>query len=179
MNFTIDDSNIEQSFDAIAKELMNEHVIMVNNLEFELTEIEFYYYKTGVHEDIYTHRHLRKAGEWRSHNQGLDITLEGNENQDGGILIRGLKHNGKCINGPLKSLGLLFANMGSVNNPSTLVLKSKNIGDKQIIKTFRHIPNKIQDKAFHLKKYRYITDLDHLDISVPIKNQISSNFMEL
>jgi hypothetical protein len=50
MNFNIDDNNIEQSFDAIAKELLNEHVLRVNDDEFEFTEIEFYYFmKTCIH----------------------------------------------------------------------------------------------------------------------------------
>lgn len=179
MNFCIDDNNIEQSFDLIAKELLNEHVLRVNDHEFEFTEIEFYYYKEGVHKDMYTHKHLRKAGEWRSHNQGLDITLEGNAEQDGGILIRGLKHGEKYINGPIKALGLIFESMGSVQNTSSMVLTGKNLGDKHIIKTFRHIPNKIQDKEYHFKKYRYITDLEQVDISIPIMNQIKNDSIEL
>jgi hypothetical protein len=179
MNLSIDDNNIEQSFDVIAKELMNEHVLLVNDREFQFSEIEFYYYKKGVHEDMYTHKHMKKAGEWRSHNQGLDITLEGNAEQDGGILIRGLKDGNKYINGPRNVIGLLFESMGSITNTSSLVLMSKNLGDKPIIKTFRHIPNKIQDKEYHFKKYRYITDLDKLIISIPIQNQIKNDCQEL
>lgn len=179
MNFTIDDSNIEQSFNNIAKELMNENVIMVNDKAFEFTEIEFYFFKKGVHEDIYTHKHKRKAGEWRIHNQGLDITLEGNEEQYGGILIRGLSNENTCINGPIKALGFLFESIGSVYNPSTLMLKSKDLEGKKIIKTFRHIPTKIQDKVYHYKKYRYIVELEKLDISIPIKNQIINDCIEL
>jgi hypothetical protein len=179
MNFNIDDNNIEQSFDAIAKELLNEHVLRVNDDEFEFTEIEFYYFMKGYHEDMYTHKHLRKAGEWRSHNQGLDITLEGNAEQDGGILIRGLKNGERFINGPIKALGLIFESMGSIQNTSTIILMKKELGQRKIFKTFRHIPNKIQDKEFHFKKYRYIADFDHVDISIPIKNQILSNCQEL
>ncbi len=178
MKFDIDDSRIDQSFDAIAKELINEHVLLVNDQEFQFTEIEFYYYNTG-HEDSYTHRHLRRAGEWRIHNQGLDITLEGNNEKDGGILIRGLKHNNKYINGPIKALGAIFENMGSVVNSSSIKLSQKNHGHKQISKTFRHIPNKIQNKEFHLKKYRYFTDLELLDIGNPIKNKIKNDCVEL
>lgn len=179
MNFSIDNNSIEQSFDAIAKELLNEHVLRVNDHEFEFTEIEFYYYKKGVHEDMYTHKHMRKVGEWRNHNQGLDITLEGNAEQDGGILIRGLKQGNKYINGPIKALGLIFESMGSIHNASTIVLMKRELGQKKIFKTFRHIPNKIQDKAYHFKKYRYIADFEQVDISIPIKNQILSNCQEL
>lgn len=179
MNFSIDDNNIEQSFDLIAKELLTEHVLRINDHEFEFTEIEFYYYKNGVHEDMYTHKHLRKAGEWRSHNQGLDITLEGNTDQDGGILIRGLKNGSKYVNGPRNAVASMFESMGSIFNASTIVLMKKDLGKKKIIKTFRHIPNKIQDKENHFKKYRYIADFEQVDISIPIKNQILSNCQEL
>ena len=178
MKFDIDDTQIDQSFDAIAKELINEHVLIVNDQEFHFTEIEFYYFNIG-HEDIYTHRHLRRAGEWRIHNQGLDITLEGNNEKDGGILIRGLEQYGKYINGPIKALGVLFESMGSVVNTSSIVLSKRNPVNNQIIKTFRHIPNKIQNKDFHFKKYRYLTDLEHLAISNPIKNQIINDCIEI
>lgn len=179
MNFNINDSDIEQSFDLIAKELLTEYVLRVNDHEFEFTEIEFYYYKKGVHEDNYTHKHMRKAGEWRSHNQGLDITLEGNAEQDGGILIRGLKHGNKYINGPRNAVGLIFGSMGCVTDTSKIVLMQKDLGQKSILKTFRHIPNKIQDKEYHFKKYRYLTDLDKLIISIPIQNQIRNDCQEL
>jgi hypothetical protein len=187
MKFDIDDTQIDESFDAIAKELINEHVLLVNDQEFNITEIEFYYFNTG-HEDIYTHRHLRRAGEWRIHNQGIDITLEGNNDKDGGILIRGLKYNKvgsdglakvTYINGPIKALGALFESMGSVVNSSSILLSKKNPANNKIIKTFRHIPNKIQNKDFHFKKYRYLTDLEHLDISNPIKNQIKNDCIEV
>jgi hypothetical protein len=60
-----------------------------------------------------------------------------------------------------------------------MMLSSKNLGEKKIIKTFRHIPNKIQDKTFHYKKYRYLAEFEQVDISIPIKNQINNDFIEL
>jgi hypothetical protein len=184
MKFDIDDSRIEQSFDAIAKELINEHVIQVNDREFQFTEIEFYYFKTGVHEDNYTHKHRRDPGEWRIHNQGLDITLKGDEVQDGGILIRGLKYfentsNGNkkvhYINGPIKSLSLLFEAMGSAMNPSSIVLLRKQTGPKVIHKTFRHIFNKTENADFRFKDYRYLSDFENLSISEQLKVTIRNN----
>lgn len=179
MNFTIDDSNIEQSFNTIARELINETILIVNDKVFEFTEIEFYYFKKGVHEDIYVQKNKRKAGEWRVHSQGLEITLEATEDQYGSILIRGLKYESTYINGPMKALGLLFENMDPVCNPSTLMLKPQSPGEKRIIRTFRHITTKIQDKNYHYKKYRYIADLDLLEISNPIKNQIINDCAEV
>jgi hypothetical protein len=187
MKLDIDDSRIEESFDSIAKDLLNEHIIRVNSHNFEITEIEFYYFKIGVHEDIYTHQHLRDSGEWRIHRQGLDITLKGNAEQDGGILIRGLKYarideNGSAdftyVNGPIKALAALFESMGSIMKLSSLGLQSKNIGPRKIVKTFRHLPNKTESD-FRLKKYRYLTDLENLAISEPIMSQILNDCIVL
>jgi hypothetical protein len=69
--------------------------------------------------------------------------------------------------------------MGSVVNSSSIELTKKNHVDNRIIKTFRHIPNKIQNKDFHFKKYRYLTDLELLDIGNPIKNKIKNDCVVL
>ena len=179
MNFTINDSYIEQSFDNIAKQLLSGHILVVNEWELEITEIEFYYFKKKKHEDNYTHPHKRNAGEWRYHNQGIDITLQGEDDQDGGILVRGIKINDKYINGPLKTVRVIMECMGSVQNPATIQLISKTHGRKMIIKTFRHLPNKIKYVEFHDKKYRYLIDLDDLEIFESIKAQIRNNHITI
>ena len=153
MELIIDQNNIEQSFERIANYLLLSSVICVNDIEVEITEIEFYYFKKDIHEDNYTHPHNRDAGEWRLHNQGIDITFEGNETTDGGILIRGIKHGNEYINGPLKTLSYLFKLMGKVQAPGTFYLKEKVLNKTQLFKTFRHIPNKVQYEEFHLKNY--------------------------
>ena len=175
MTFGIDDSNIEKSFDNLALQLLSGHILEVNEWELEITEIEFYYFKKGTHEDNYTHPHKRNAGEWRYHNQGIDITFQGNDEQDGGILIRGIKVNNRYINGPLKTVRTIMECMGTVQNPATIQLKPKLHEGKEIIKTFRHLPNKIQYVDFHDKNYRYLVDLESLDIIDSIKEQIRNN----
>jgi hypothetical protein len=66
--------------------------------------------------------------------------------------------------------------MGNVQNESHIVLKAKRLNDSEIIKTFRHLPNKIQHEDFHLEKYRYIKDFDKVDLPQKIKNEISKAF---
>ena len=159
MTFDIDNERIEESFDKIAKQLLLGHILKINDQELEITEIEFYFFMKGKHEDNYTHPHKRNAGEWRYHNQGIDITLQGNDKQDGGILIRGIKMDQKYINGPLKTVQKIMECMGSVQNSATIQLITNPITNKKILKTFRHLPNKIQHQEFHDKKYRYLIDL--------------------
>jgi hypothetical protein len=173
MKFEISINSIPDSFDRIAKELLLEHVILVNSIDFEITEIEFYFFNEEHHPDKYTHPHKMQAGMWRLHKQGIDITFDGTKKgEDGGILIRGLKLNDRYVNGPIKCLAWIFESMGNVQNENHIILKPKHLVDSKITKTFRHLPNKIQHKDFHQKKYRYIKDFDKVDLPQKIKNEI-------
>ena len=175
MNLEIDVREIENSFDRIANEILNNMVLQVNNVNLDITEIEFYYFYDKKHEDNYTHEHKRDTGEWRFHNQGLDITLPRNEFSDGGILIRGLKHEKKYVNGPRKIITRMFEIFGKVDSNNSLqLLKSEN-KNLEIIKTFRHLPNKQIYPKFHLKHYRYLVSLDKLDMPNRIKELIKLN----
>lgn len=179
MDFQINLKKIEGSFDLIAAQLLLNHAIEVNNQIIEITEIEIYFFKEGVHEDKYTHPHNRNAGEWRLHNQGIDITLQGTKDQDGGILIRGIKVGSEFINGPLKSLSRIFELIGSASSRATIELVETSVREKKVIKTFRHLPNKIQYPEFHESKYRYLIDLDNLKIEQQIKDKIQANHIKL
>jgi hypothetical protein len=177
MEFEINNSDIQVSFDRIAKELLLKHVISVNDLDFEITEIEFYFFNVEHHPDNYTHPHNMQAGSWRLHKQGIDITFDGTkEKEDGGILIRGLKSGDRYVNGPIKSLAWILESMGNVQNKNHIILKSKELVNSEIIKTFRHLPNKIQQKEFHLKKYRYLKELEKIDLTQKIKNEIKDYY---
>ena len=98
MTLGIDDTKIEESFDKIATQLLLGYILKVNDWEMEITEIEFYFFRYGDHEDKYTHKHSMDEGMWRYHKQGLDITLQWSKEQDGGILIRGVKDGDNYIN---------------------------------------------------------------------------------
>lgn len=177
MEFKIDTHNIELSFKKIAENLLFSSVICINEAEIEITEIEFYYFKEGVNEDKYTHPHKREAGEWRLHNQGIDITFKGNETEDGGILIRGIKHNDKYINGPLKTLNYIFEIMGKVHTTATIYLKEKELPRTQMYRTYRHIPNKVQYVDFHSKEYRFLKDFEYIDIEPKLKKLIEEKMI--
>ena len=180
MNLKIDNDNIEKSFNKIADELINEFELVANETIFEFTEIEFYYFHEKFHKDNYTHKHKRNEGEWRFHNQGIDITFQGDEIQDGGILIRGIMNNSEFTNGPRKILMKIFEKLGKVENKNviSLIKKIKKTNYK-IFKTFRHLPNKIQDENFHNSLYRYYINLEKLDISKIIKEQMLQKSIDL
>lgn len=175
MNLNIDNENIEKSFDRIATEILNKKILFVNEIEFRLTEIEFYYYHEDSHKDNYTHEHKRDYGEWRFHNQGLDITFQSDNKSDGGILIRGIQVNTKYVNGPRKIIREIFENFSKTTNENTILLSDSAERNARILKTFRHLPNKHQVPEFHNKHYRYLTNLESLDIPNSIKEMIKKN----
>lgn len=182
LNLVIDRTNdvsIKASFNRIAKEIFSS-AIKVNNHILGITEIEFYFW-SDEHKDYTTHEHSRNAGEWRMHNQGLDITLqaEGNNKsgQVGGILIRGIYHQSnddnkkstQYINGPRMVLFQIFQLMGKVEEESTLQLLPNYFETiPTIYTTTRHglkpavTKEYIIDDEFLSKPYRYIAHKERL-----------------
>jgi hypothetical protein len=188
IDLTIDIAHVEQSFDRIASDLIKNHALVVNDQQFRFTEIEFYYYHKPGHEDIYTHPHQRSAGEWRFHSQGFDLTLEGDkETQDGGILIRGLyaltsendEASAAYVNGPRKVLMKIFEAFGSAFEPGCIQLKEAAEWDVEVYKVFRHIPNKKTHEDYHTRSYRYLVNLDNLDIPKGLKGLIKEKMVKL
>jgi hypothetical protein len=101
--------NLQKIFYEISQELMNNYEYKINNIKFELTEIEFYYFNEFKHCDIFTHTHILQKDtknilyvheSWGNYG-GIDITF-GNGEYYGGILIRGIKINDIFIAGPSK-----------------------------------------------------------------------------
>jgi hypothetical protein len=178
MNLNIDNGNIEGTFDRIATDLLLEKALFVNGKEIRFTEIEFYFFDP-IHQDTYTHEHTRNVGEWRFHSQGLDITFQGNKTTDGGILIRGILVDNEYINGPRKVVGKIFELFGKVTESGTIILSDSSIRKEEIIKTFRHLPNKENDPNFQFRPYRYLTDLDICQIPKSIKEQIKKRSIKL
>lgn len=116
IDFSIDESNIDNDFNRIANELMNHWILKVDSKEYRITEIEFYL-KSDIHNDNYSHGHdLQKEKEkWYFHGSGVDITF-GSNNFYGGILIRAIYDlaGKKYIYGPLNSITEIFSNIKSV-----------------------------------------------------------------
>lgn len=183
INLEIDNNSIEASFDRIAKQILLEKALYVNSKIFRLTEIEFYYFDESDHPDKYTHEHNRNVGEWRFHNQGIDITFGSTNKADGGILIRGILDDElpkeKYVNGPRKILMSVFKAFGEIDKETTFVLKDGEKRNVSIIKTFRQLPNKIEYPEYHKKHYRYLVDLDSLNISKSTKEAILEDYQVL
>jgi hypothetical protein len=68
--------SIQAGFDELANYLMNECVLEINNNEYRIAEIEFYYFNKE-HNDIHTHRHKcqKKSNVFYFHPAGVDITF--------------------------------------------------------------------------------------------------------
>ncbi len=168
MVFQINDRKIESEFDRLATLILLEKILVVNDAQFNFTEIEFYYY-SPEHQDAFTHVHDVSAGKWRFHNQGFDITIKGDLGF-GGILIRGVEYidtsKSIFINGPRR---VMFSIMEHLNNVDILNNRF-GIADKEkdtltIFKTFRQGLNKPNPKLdcdkpeyFKTACYRFIVN---------------------
>jgi len=130
MNLEIDNNDIEGSFDRIASELMNEYVLKVEDSDYRITEIEFYY-KDGNHNDNYIHGHPLQTTKrkWYFHGSGIDLTF-GSEGVYGGILLRAIYNlkTSEYIYGPIKIITEIFSNVQSVfeTNISFGLIRAEN-----------------------------------------------------
>lgn len=111
-------------FNNLANYLMNKCILKIGEIEYELMEIEFYFYNEKIHKDINTHcsESQKKSNTWYLHQlknnltfksgnyKGLDITF-GDENSYGGILIRGIKSNNEIIAGPSNTVSKIMENL--------------------------------------------------------------------
>ena len=98
-----DDNSILTSFQEVAKSLLLNYQITVNDsYHYRFTEIEFYLSHPS-HLDPYPHLDDRQLemGQWYFHDSGIDITF-GCPDYHGGILIRSIRksQDGRFYNGP-------------------------------------------------------------------------------
>ncbi|GAB6070870.1 hypothetical protein JCM30760_19670 [Thiomicrorhabdus hydrogeniphila] len=104
MKLSINQSNIENSFYEIANLLINEHTLQAENLTYQISNIEFYYYNEKLHRDDNSHALKYKRAkvrqllnsQWYVHkrsinpnfkHKGIDFTF-GDGINFGGILIK-------------------------------------------------------------------------------------------
>jgi len=109
--------NIHEKFDQLAHQIINNSELVINNISFDIIEIEFYIYD-DKHPDIFAHRnkYQKSSMKWYFHRtsdgehsyrsgtfKGLDITC-GSQKTYGGILIRSIKETttGKITEGPCR-----------------------------------------------------------------------------
>jgi len=167
------ETDIENSFERISKELLKNYSLKVNDSTFLFTEIEFYYFNKDYHEDINTHKHELPCGRWRCHGSGLDITFESNVPNKtdpcfyGGILIRGIKQinpptDRPFVNGPLRTIYKIFNSMNDIMtiNTGIFLVKLQKSLNREIYRTSRQ---GVTQPPFDKYKYRYFTELDNWD----------------
>jgi hypothetical protein len=186
LNLTIDNSDINSSFERIANELLNKWILEVNHSKYRIAEIEFYL-KSGQHNDTYTHGHeLQKTtGNWYFHGSGIDLTF-GTSESYGGILIRAIYNilDNKYIHGPLKTVTELFSNLGTAySSPFQfgLVPDSNNsLDSERVFKAPRVGLNPEKDKESFNQNYRFfiMPKEEHKDKTIIYESLISQGFSE-
>lgn len=132
-------NELQNIFYENAKKLMNEYVLVIEDKEFELTELEYYFYDENKHPDCYVHLNemqKKTCGKLYVHNKGnwiggIDITF-GNGKYYGGILIRGIKYKNEFISGPAKTRQF-FIKTFKLNEKINYKLLQKFFNDKKIL----------------------------------------------
>ncbi|RZK57189.1 MAG: hypothetical protein EOO87_03530 [Pedobacter sp.] len=85
------EENVINSFRNIARTLLSDYKLLVNDKHYRFLDLEFYYYAESDFEDVYAHKHHHqlKNGKWYAHGSGIDITFGDGKNH-GGILVRAI-----------------------------------------------------------------------------------------
>jgi hypothetical protein len=168
---------IRKSFDSIACNLLMNWCLVVNNSRYHFTEIEFYLFMKSIHEDNSAHNHSVRKGKWRHHLKGLDISLGSEETFDGGILLRGIKMDGRFVNGPVRILTEIFNNLNTVTTSENVfgLVYNPQRSPLDIFKAPRHGLGKSVSEEFRYKPYRYYTEIgswNPKDVSPRVKDNI-------
>lgn len=164
LDLTINEDKIEESFDRIANELMNNWLLKIESKIFRIAEIEFYY-KSESHNDPYTHGHVlqNEKEKWYFHGSGIDITFGTNETY-GGILIRAIYNiiDDNYIYGPLNCVTEIFNTIGNIHVKEIsfgLIASRDNnfeIGPEIPIAAPRVGLNPLKDKTYSERFYRFL-----------------------
>jgi molybdopterin converting factor small subunit len=175
-----------------ARDLMNNYVLKIDELEIELTEIEFYYFECNNHQDLYVHldKLQRQKGKLYVHKKGkgyggIDLTF-GNGKFYGGILIRGIKSDDENIFisgiGRVKkyiSEKLNIENKYQIiqnffeklKNQDEISLEKKDILNYNILHSRRiNLDKRINNDEFRNSLYRFAR-LDYIEIQ---KNKLNN-----
>ena len=164
IDFRIREDNIDEDFQRIANDLLNNWILKVEKALYRIAEIEFYYKDNSKnHDDSYIHGHLlqRQTGKWYFHGSGIDITF-GNNAAFGGILIRALTNiqSNEYIYGPLVCVQELFKNFPTVFNSEInfglIPAKENQIVKEKLIRAPRVGLNPQKDPEMWDKLYRFL-----------------------
>lgn len=188
IDFTISENRIDDDFQRIAHDLLNEWVLQVRNSIYRITEIEFYY-KGETHDDSYIHSHKlqQQKGKWYFHGSGIDVTF-GDGNTYGGILIRAIYKINKgeemyCY-GPLNCVQELFGNFSTIFNTEInfglIPVNEDQIVKEKVIRAPRVGLNSTKNPEMWNKYYRFLVmpKQKHADKAGIIEAMKSQDFTE-
>lgn len=182
INNLLNKSNSKDLFNyfyLIAKIILNETNLLVNNVVHEIIEIEFYL-NSGEHKDMFTHEHKGyKTGQFRLHGAGIDIAIGDEKRGFGGILIRSIRSEDYLIEGPLKVAYYLIKNMGDILGAS-IAIKGKENSCKNVFYAPRVGLMLKKDKdlkeqiPYLVKNYRFLADqsLSNEKYMIALSNKI-------
>lgn len=118
INRISNEDEVEKTLEEMALELLRNVVISKGDRRYRIVELEFYWYKEGIHEDTTVYPRVCQVGEFFYHYSGVDIALdtclEPGKVSFGGILIRALKKGEEIIGGPLKCKDELLNGQGTL-----------------------------------------------------------------
>jgi len=186
INFTINEDKIDDDFQRIANDILNNWVLKVEDALYRITELEFYYRDDGKkHDDSYIHGHelQRQKGKWYFHGSGIDITF-GNGKAYGGILIRAIckvnEGTKKYCYGPLNCILEIFSNLSNIYKPEMsfcLIPATDMLFEKEKpLRALRVGLNSEKDPIMHGKYYRFFVmptqkHADKTGIAEALRNQ--------
>ena len=159
-----DFESLEKHFNNLAGLLMNRIILYVNDKQYRFSEIEFYFFSPGFHEDPYVHRNKmqKETGLWYFHGSGLDITF-GDRINHGGILLRGMKRicceKEYFVSAPLNVVNEIFSALGNICRQEQVfrLAETDQLNEEEIVRSAR-IGLKAKEPAGYKEKYyRYIT----------------------
>lgn len=162
-----DEESLEKHFIRIAYLLLNKVILIVDENQYRLTEIEFYFFNATCHEDPYIHKDEMQLNpnQWYFHGSGLDITFGDGINY-GGVLIRGIKQlncgDQGFTNGPLRVVKEVFRSFGNIciNDHKLHLSKAIQLDEVLVMRSARvGLKDKNDNNAgrYKEKKYRFLT----------------------
>lgn len=164
LDLTIHEDKIDESFERIANDLMNNWLLKIESKIYRITEIEFYY-KSEFHNDPYTHGHIlqKEKEKWYFHGSGIDITFGTNKTY-GGILIRAIYNikEDNYIYGPLNCVTEIFNAIGNIYDKGislgliALTKSNTEIETEIPIAAPRVGLNPQKDKTYSERFYRFL-----------------------
>jgi len=160
-------SNLFNEFHRIAEHLFKEFRIAKDDKIYRPTEVEFYFFKPGIHDDVhaYCNERQKELGRLFRHRTGIDITF-GTNGSFGGILIRGISDitNNKYINGcwnVLKELSDGYTQISSDDLEKKVdLIEASNELDIILFSTRIGLKEKIEDTDSYISRnYRFVTEI--------------------